>query len=124
MANWRNLEAAVDRKTGRTFGEEVYLKFNRNGVSDPARPAVTVVAVLCVGGDDSLPLGSSVDRFRTRLSAGKAELFIDRSTYVGPVPSKMDEVRALDRTGKPWFEVTGISDRYSNLLVLSLGESS
>lgn len=124
MARWRSLEAAVDRKVGRSFGEKVYLKFNRNGVADSSRPAVTIDAVLHVGGDDSLPLGSSVDRFRTRLSAGKAELFIDRSTYTGPLPAKKDDVRALDRSGQPWFEVVSISDRYSNLLVLSLGESA
>lgn len=124
MVNWRNLEAAVDQKIGRSFGESVHLKFNRNGVADPDRPAVTISAILHVGGDDSIPLGSSVDRFRTRLSAGKAELFIDRSTYTGPVPVLKDEVRAMDRAGKPWFEVLSISDRYSNLLVLSLGETA
>lgn len=123
MVNWRNLEAAVDRKIGRSFGESVYLKFNRNGVTDPAREAVTINAVLHVGGDDSLPLGTGGDRFRTRLSAGKAELFIDRSTYGGPDPMLKDEVRAMDRAGQPWFEVLNISDRYSNLLVLTLGES-
>lgn len=123
MVNWRNLEAAVDQKIGRSFGESVYLKFNRNGVTDPERLAVTINAILHVGGDDSMPLGNGDDRFRSRLSAGRAELFIDRSTYRGPDPALKDEVRAMDRAGKPWFEVLNISDRYSNLLVLSLGES-
>lgn len=124
MVNWRNLEAAVDQKIGRSFGESVYLKFNRNGVTDPERQAFTVNAILHVGGDDSMPLGNGADRFRSRLSAGKAELFIDRSTYAGPALALKDEVRAMDRANKPWFEVLNISDRYSNLIVLTLGESS
>lgn len=122
MPNWRNLEAAVDQKIGRAFGEEVRLSFLKDGEVDPARPAIEVVAVLHTGGDDSKPLGNGNDRFRSRLSLGQAELFIDRSTYAGPMPRKGDKVRANDRAGKPWFEVAAVSDRYSNLLVLTLGE--
>lgn len=124
MVTWRSLEATVDRKIGRSFGEQVFLRFNRDGVTDPQRPSVTISAVLHVGGDNTIPLGLTSDKFRTRLSAGRAELFIDRSTYAGPVPALKDDVRALDRAGQPWFEVLNISDRYSNLLALLLGESA
>ena len=122
MANWRKLEAAVDQKIGRAFGEAVRLSFLKDGVVDAARSAVDIVAVLHAGGDDSKPLTDGSDRYRSRLLAGQAELFIDRSTYAGPTPRAGDRVRATDRAGKPWFEVAGVSDRYSNLLVLSLGE--
>lgn len=122
MAGWRNLEARVDQKISRAFGEPVRLSFLKNGTVDPARPQIEIAAVLHVGGDDSKPLTEGSDRFRSRLLAGQAELFIDRSTYAGPMPRQGDRVRANDRAGQPWFEVAGVSDRYSNLIVLSLGE--
>jgi hypothetical protein len=122
MVSWRNLEATVDQKIGRAFGESVRLSFLKDGIVDTARPAIDIVAVLHTGGDDSKPLTDGSDRYRSRLSAGQAELFIDRSTYTGPMPRTGDRVRASDLPGKPWFEVAGVSDRYSNLLVLSLGE--
>lgn len=121
MTGWRDLEAAVDRKIGRSFGELVLLSFLKGGVVDPARPPIDITAVLHVGGDDSKPVGDSNDRFRSRLALGQAELFIDRSTYTGPMPRQGDSVRASDRADRPWFEVAVVSDRYSNLIVLTLG---
>jgi hypothetical protein len=121
MANWRDLEASVDRRIGLAFGESVRLSFLKDGTVDPLRPAVEISAVLHVGGDDSKPVGDSNDRYRSRLSLGEAELFIDRSTYSGPMPRQGDSLRANDRAGQPWFEVAIVSDRYSNLLVLTLG---
>jgi hypothetical protein len=122
MVNWLNLEAAVDRKIGRFFGENVRLSFLKEGVIDPDRAMIDTKAILATGGDDSAPIGDGVSRYRSRLSLGQAELFIDRSTYTGPMPRTGDKVRASDRAGKPWFEVSAVSDRYSNLIVLSLGE--
>ncbi|MBB1093868.1 hypothetical protein HUU61_21560 [Rhodopseudomonas palustris] len=120
MANWRELEARVDRTTARLFGERVRLAFLKNGVVDPDRAAVDINAILHCGGDHSAALGTG---FVTWLSAGKAELVIDRSSYVGPMPKKSDKVRAYERGASVWFEVLTVSDRYSNLLVLSLGEA-
>ena len=102
MVNWRNLEAAVDRKVARAFGESVRLSFmdRPGGRLDPARPALEIVAVLHSGGDDSKPIGDGADRYRTRLSLGQAELHIDRSSYTGPMPRQGDKVRANDRAGK------------------------
>lgn len=118
MAGWRDLEARVDKVTGRAFGESVRLSFLKNGTADPARPLIDTVAILHTGGSDSFALGSGM---RARLSAGQAELVIDRSTYTGSMPKAGDKVRANARAGMPWFEVSSVSDRYSNLLVLSLG---
>lgn len=125
MVSWRKLEAAADRKIGRAFGESVRLSFmdRPGGVLDPARPAVDIAAMLHVGGDDSKPVGDGSDRPRMCLSLGQAELMIDRSSYTGPMARKGDKVRANDRDGQPWFEVSAVSDRYSNLIVLSLGEA-
>lgn len=119
MANWRELEAKVDQTTARLFGEQVRLAFFKNGLVDPDRPVVETSAILHVGGADSFGIGAG---YRTRLSAGQAELVLDRSTYTGSMPRKLDKVRALDRAGQPWFEVATVSDRYTNLLVLSLGQ--
>jgi hypothetical protein len=120
MADWRALEARVDRKMAATFGESVRLSFLKNGDTDPDRPMIEITAILHTGGDDSFAAGTG---YRTRLSAGQAELIIDRSSYAGSMPRPQDKVRANDRAGMPWFEVSAVSDRYSNLLVLSLGQA-
>lgn len=121
MANWRKLEAMVDQKMARSYGESVRLSFMKQQVADPDRPMVEIIALLHVGGDDSRAPGPT-GTYRSRLSLGEAELFLDRSTYSGPDPKVGDKVRANDRAGKPWFEVAAVSDRYSNLIVVKLGQ--
>lgn len=125
MVNWREREAAVDRLVSKPAhaGETVRLSFLKNGTVDPDRQMVEIVAILATGGDDSTPIGDGVNKYRSRLSLGQAEVFIDRSTYDGPVPRQGDKLRANDRAGAPWFEIAAVSDRYSNLLVLTLGEA-
>jgi len=123
MVDWRALEAKVDQTIGATFGEEVRLSFMKNGVADPGRPMIQIrCLVFHAGGNDSNAPGSMAEGgvFRTRLSSGEAEVFIDRSTYAGPMPKQGDRVRANERHGQTWWEVATVSDRYSNLLVLSL----
>lgn len=120
MAGWRELEAKVDRKMAETFGESVRLSFLKDGTADPDRPLTEIVAILRTGGDDSFSVGNGL---RSRISGAKAELVIDRSTYAGPWPRAGDRVRANDRAGQPWFEVSAVADRYSNLLVLSLRQA-
>lgn len=120
MVNWRKLEVMVDQKIGHSYGESVRLSFMDGQVADTSRPMIEVTAVLHVGGDDSYAPGPT-GTYRSRLSLGEAELFVDRSSYSGPLPQKGDKVRANDREGKPWFEVAAVSDRYSNLIVLKLG---
>ncbi|MCD4511531.1 hypothetical protein LQT97_09800 [Brucella pseudogrignonensis] len=122
MVNWRKLEAMVDQKIGQSYGESVRLSFMKGQVADPAKPMIDITAVLHVGGDDSHAPGPT-GTYRSRLSLGEAELFLDRSTYTGPLPQEGDKVRANDRDGKPWFEVASVSDRYSNLIVLKLGHA-
>lgn len=121
MANWRKLEAMVDQKMTRSYGESVRLSFMNKQVVDPDRPTVEIIALLHVGGDDSRAPGPT-GTYRSRLSLGEAELFLDRSTYTGSYPKVGDKVRANDRAGKPWFEVAAVSDRYSNLIVVKLGQ--
>lgn len=119
---WRNLERAVDKTMRRTFGETVRLSFMKGATSDPARPQWTGRAILHTGGDDSIGIADG-SKYRTRLSAGQAELFLTRDEYNGPAPLVGDRVRGMDRDGAPLWEVRGVSDRYSNLWVLSLTQA-
>lgn len=118
--DWKRLEAGVDAVIASTFGESVRISFLKNAAPDPDRPMVNIRATLQAGGDDSHAPGSN---YRTRLSAGKAELHINRAGYTGSMPRIGDRVRASERMGTPWFEVAGVSDRYSNLIVLSLNQA-
>jgi len=117
--DWRELERTVDSIVGGAFSEAVRLSFLKNGTADPARPLVDIEAILLTGGDDSFAPGNG---FRARLSAGQGEIVINRSAYTGSMPKTGDRARATDRAGMPWFEVATVSDRYSNLLVLSLNQ--
>lgn len=119
--DWRELEEMVDQTISDHFDEQVRISFFLpNGTADPARPQWTGRAVLHSGGDDSYQAGTG---YRTRLSAGQAELVLGRSTYDGPVIRAKDRVRALDRAGTPIWEVKDISDRYSHLIVASLTQA-
>lgn len=112
--------SAVDR----SFAEPVRLSFLKNGVPDPARTNVEIEAVLRVGGGKTTSVaGAASSSWRTRISAQKAELHIDRTKYPNLVVRPQDKVRALARQGQPWFEVSAIDDRGSSRLVLQLGEA-
>ncbi len=121
--NWRALEAAVDRTIARTFGERVRLSPMNGKAPDGSRAQTTLTdAVLATEGDDTRPPGLG-GQWQTKYSAGEAGLFIDRATYDGPMPKVGDVVRALDRTGQPTWEVAGVNDRHSNLIIVMLTES-
>ena len=109
----------MDSTVADHFGERVRLSFLKNGAADPARPQWEGNAILHSGGDDSYSAGTG---YRTRLSGGEAELVLDRR-YTGPTPVVKDIVRALDRAGTPRWEVSGVSSRYTNLIVLSLTQA-
>lgn len=118
--DWRALEAAVDRATARAFGENVRISFLHGGAVDPTRAAVVTRAVLHVIGADPVRTGPG-DTFRSRVATHTAELLLDRSTYAGPIPIRGDKVQAVDRAGQPWFEVASVSDRFTNIIAVSLG---
>ena len=122
MVDWRKLEAKVDAVHTKTWGEEVRLSFMDGAALDPERALTDIRAILHTGGDDSKSVQDGL-KYRTRLSAGQAELLISRDEYSGPMPRVGDRVRATDRAGAPWFGVAAVSDRYSNLIVLSLNQA-
>ena len=113
--------AAVDQ----VFAEPVLLKFNKGGSADKDRSSVQIEAVLRVGGGkETAASGNRIDAaWRTRISAQRAELHIDRTKYPAISSRPGDEVRALARPGEPWFEVLAVDDRGMSRLVLQLGET-
>lgn len=117
MVDWRALEAGVDRRMAATFGEEVRLAFKKNGVADPGRPDIDLRAILYTAGNIPTALGNG---FSTQLSAGQGVLVINRADYAGPAIATKDLVRASDRDGRHWWEISEIAGRHSNLIVLSL----
>ncbi|MBN7778929.1 hypothetical protein JYP49_21925, partial [Nitratireductor aquimarinus] len=60
--------------------------------------------------------------WRTRISAQRGELHVDRIAYPDLVVNVGDRVQAAERSGKPWFEVLGVDDRHMTRLVVQLGE--
>lgn len=115
-----DLLAGVDAE----MAEPVLLKFNSGGVSDPTRPSREIEAILRVGGGKETSVGGGqVQYWRTRITAQRAELHINRAKYPGIKARPGDEVRALSRIGEPWFDVLAVDDRSMTRLVLQLGES-
>src|SRR5690606_15648427 len=96
-ARFHALRDRVLEQVDRTFAEPVYLKFNDRGTSDPARPAVTIDAILRVGGGkETAASGLRVDAtWRTRICSQRAELHIDRKVYPYLKFKLGDEIRAL-----------------------------
>lgn len=121
MPGWREREAALDARLAGAFGEEVLISFQKNGVPDPDREAVTVIAILYAQPAEADVIGSGQSSAaRSRLALGRARLTLHRASYTGPLPRAGDRVRASARDGQPWFEVALVSDRMSNLIMLDL----
>jgi len=111
--------ASVDLK----FAEPIRLSPMKDGVTDPLRPQVQFEAVLRTGPPKGGGMdGGSNKTWLARISAGKGELHIDRTTYLGPLPRKGDALRAVSRIGEPAFEVLFVNDRHHTRLILELGE--
>jgi hypothetical protein len=111
--------AAVDVR----FAEPVKLSFLKDNEPDPSRLQVDVEGVLRVGGGKETNMSGGMSKsWRSKLSAGKAELHLDASKYAGPDIRQGDAVCALSRRGEPWFDVLRVDDRGENRLVLELGE--
>lgn len=119
--DWRALEARVDGVMAASWGEQVRLAFMKGEALDASRPAIELRAILHVAGDRVASSGPA-DTYKTLQALGDSELILNRDTYTGPAPKQGDKVRALERAGQPWFRVANVSDRYSNLIVLHLGE--
>jgi hypothetical protein len=123
-ARFHNLRDKVLASVDSKFAEPVRLFFQKNGVADPSRTNVDIEAVLRVGeGKSSSVAGGNSAGWRSRIVADKAQLHINRATYVGPQPKSGDKVKAISRHGEPFFEVVDVDDRSHTRLVLNLNEA-
>ena len=124
-ARFHTLRDRVVASVDNVFAEPVLLKFNKGGKADSDRPVIEIEAVLRVGGGkETAASGNRIDAaWRTRITAQRAELHIDRTKYPQITARPGDEARALSRPGEPWFEVLAVDDRSMSRLVLQLGET-
>lgn len=67
--------------------------------------------------------GGIAQSWRTRHGAASAELGIDQVKHPGLDIREGDKVRALWRSGQPWFVVVHPGDRSHRRLMLTLGEA-
>lgn len=112
--------AAVDLR----FAEPVELFFLANKKSDPDRPNCDIEAVVRVsGGKASMPGDARSGDRNVRFAAQSGTAHINRATYDGPEIRKGDKLRAMSRTGEPWFEVLRVDDRNHSRIVLEIGEA-
>lgn len=124
MVDWLALERKVDQLQAKAWGEAVRLSFFQDGQPDQSRPITDTRAVLHVGSDDSSRMEAGRgEGMRSRLAAGEGELFLDRSSYTGPIPRQGDRVRASARAGQPWFEVAMVGDHDTNMIVVTLTQA-
>lgn len=112
--------SSVDSK----LAETIRLSPMKGNLKDPDRPQQTIIAVLRTGEQKSGPLEVSGGRsLHSRIAAGKAVLYIDRTKYPDIHFQKQDSVRAMDRPGKPSFEVATIDDRHHARLIVGLNQA-
>ena len=111
--------SAVDEK----LAEEIRLSPLNGGNPDDSRPQHHIRALLRTGDEAAGPLDGVNGRgIRSRIAAGKAVLYIDRTRYPDIDLKKQDSVRAMDRPGKPAFEVSTIDDRHHARLIIGLNQ--
>lgn len=122
-----NYQADLDRVVGGNdidLGERVLLAYLIEGLSDPNRENEEIEAILRVGNErSSSPSGSRGMSWQTRLASGEAELHISRLAYPSMILKSGDKVRALARSGHPWFEVVSVNDRAHSRIIVKLNEA-
>lgn len=123
IARFHELRNRTVAGVDHVFAEPVKLSFLSKGEVDLARTSIEIEAILRIGGERETSVsGEFRSKSSVKVSAAPAQLFIDASTYAGPVIRVGDAVRALARNGQPWFEVLHVSDRGETRIILSLGE--
>ncbi|HCV74001.1 MAG TPA: hypothetical protein DHE23_26305 [Agrobacterium sp.] len=115
---------AVVSGVDQRFAERIRLSPMKNTKTDPDRPQIVITAVLRTGDETAGPLDVNAGRsLHSRIAAGKAFLYIDRTEHPDIVLRKGDNVRALDRPGAPLFEVSTVDDRNHARLIVGLNQA-
>lgn len=120
-ASFHSVRDAVVSAVDGKFAETIRLSPMNGGARDQRRPQIEIEAVLRTGAEKS----NSVDTanpaaWQSKIAAGKALLYIDRTRYPYVVVRKQDAVRALARPGQPVFEVLLVDDRNHTRLIVEL----
>ena len=124
MANYAAIRDRVLGSVDRVMAEKVELFFHKNGAVDPARDKTEATAVLRTGHSAANNMTGGKNRqWKSKVAATGGTLGINRSVYTGPLPVKGDRIRAVERLGKPFFEVLFVDDRSHTRLVLILGDA-
>lgn len=122
-SEFRGLAEELMGEVDPVMAEPLRLSFMKDGRLDPGREQRAIEAVLRIGGGkETSAAGSQTRSWRTRISAQRGELHVDRIAYPDLVVNVGDRVQATERSGKPWFEVLGVDDRHMTRLVVQLGE--
>jgi len=104
------------------FSETVLICHLKNGIKDTDRENIKIEAVLRVFETETSGLdGGRNKNWPSRVSANKAELYIDINNYSEIDIRTGDKIRAISRNGAPWFEVLSPATRGHTRLIYSLG---
>ncbi|WP_420415121.1 hypothetical protein [Roseibium sp.] len=104
------------------FAEEVALKFLADGKADPERENISIVAPLRT---DPVRTGGfgreQSENWSSQINGQGGMLKVDRATYPDLDIREGDKVRAIERTGQPWFVVKSVDSRHHVRLIVHLG---
>jgi hypothetical protein len=123
-SSFRAARDAIVSGVDQRFAERIRLSPMKNEKADLDRPQVVIMAVLRTGDEKDGPLDVSGGRsLHSRIAAGKAALYIDRTEHPDIVLRKKDKLRALDRPGEPVFEISTVDDRNHTRLIAGLNQA-
>ena len=123
-ARYHRIKNRVLKTVDRALAEPVTIWPFNDGSADTTRNKVDVEGVLRVnGGQVSNAAGGYSGSWRSRISAGTAQMHIDRAQYPDLLVKKGDKLKAMSRHGQPLFLVERIDDRGLSRLVVELSES-
>lgn len=123
-ANYQSIRERTTRAVDAVMAETVKQFPLKNGQADPSRHSYEFQAVLRTGGTKNTSVSGGLARdWMVRISAGKAQLHVDRVANPAVKIAVGDKIRAISRAGSPWFEVLELDDRSHSRLIVELGQA-
>lgn len=121
----RNLREDLMAEVDDVWSETIRHLPLADGRKDAGRDAVEFTAVLRTGDRDAerMNFGHGINA-RAGVMADGGYLRIDRLVHAALVVRKGDKVVALDRDGRPVFEVLSVDDRSHLRLICELGDAN
>lgn len=122
MANFHKYRDLAVRAVDDLMGETLHVLPINAGKIDPARTARDVISPLRVGVEENDGVSGKSKSWGARIASGKARAHISREKYPDLVLRQGDRLRAVERAGRPWFEVDSVGDRDHSRLIVELDE--